>query len=318
MFDQSLLPTVLRHDEIAFFDGKSIRVLDRRCYPLKKEYISVKSAEDAYWAIKDMAVQGGAPLELALRTMLLSYEKKEDLEKCASLLSSARPTNKSMANTLSDLLKRISSGTGIYDAVDSILDEYDEAYDRMSSYGKDLIEDGDGILTTCFAEHSFLLSLAKARMEGKDIRVYVPETRPYLQGAKLTLPSLNEMGIESYLITDAMPAFFMREGKIMKYMSASDALLPDFSVANKIGTLSNAICARYYGIPYYPFSLESSSNSNLEIEYRSGNEVLSINGCCITEPGAKALYPAFDIIERSLISGIITKNGIIYPNEFEK
>lgn len=305
-----MLPTLLRHDEIARYDSGVLYTLDRRCYPLSKQYVAMHSVKEVAKAIKDMVTQGGGPLELSLKALLLARDRGESLEEAVSILSSTRPTNRSMANTLSLALERVKCGEDLEEVISSILKDYDDAYDRMSDYGSSLIKDGYGILTTCFAEHSFLLSVKKAEEAGKKVRVYVPETRPYLQGAKLTLPSLLEMNVESYLITDAMPAFFMREKKIDIYMSASDAYLPDGSISNKIGTLENAIAAKYYGIPYYAFSLRSSYNEDIRIEYRSQSEIIYIDGKPITLPEAKAIYPAFDIIEPSLISGIITKDGI--------
>ena len=305
-----MLPLILRHEEIARYEGGVLYTLDRRKYPFKKEYFKMSSIPDVHDAIKDMVTQGGGPMELSLKALLLARDRGLDLRETAATLSSARPTNRSMANTLSLVLSRVEKGEELDSVIASVLLSYDEAYDRMSDYGSALIKDGYGILTTCFAEHSFLLSVKKAEAAGKKVRVYVPETRPYLQGAKLTLPSLLEMNVESYLITDAMPAFFMREKKIDIYMSASDAYLPDGSISNKIGTLENAIAAKYYGIPYYAFSLRSSYNEDIRIEYRSQSEIIYIDGKPITLPEAKAIYPAFDIIEPSLISGIITKDGI--------
>ena len=235
------------------------------------------------------------------------------LRDAMAVIASARPTNRSMAATMERAIMMSEDGVALDEAISSILAGYDDAYDKMSTYGSNLIKDGCGVLTTCFAEHSFLLSLMKAKMRGCDFTVYVPETRPYLQGAKLTLPSLMEMGIKAYLITDAMPAFFMQSGKIDIYMTASDALLPDYSVSNKVGTLENAIASNYYGIPYYPFSLKSSYNENIKIEMRESSEILKFNGSYITDENADALYPAFDIIPASLIKGIITKDGVIDP-----
>lgn len=314
MFDQFMLPTVLRHSEIASYEDGILRTLDRRCYPKRKEYVEMRSVDEVVSAIREMVTQGGGPLELSMKALLLARDRGDDLKKAAEMLSSARPTNRTMANTLSLIISKLDEGEDLETVIDEMLFYYDDCYDRMSDYGATLIADGDGILTTCFAEHSFLLSLMKAKKKGLDFSVYVPETRPYLQGAKLTLPSLMEMGIRAYLITDAMPAFFMREGKITKYMTASDAILPDYSVSNKVGTLENAICSKYYGIPYYPFSLRASFNDDIRIEMRNENEVLLFNGEYITSAGASALYPAFDIIESSLITAIVTKDGIIKVN----
>ena len=311
MFTQDMLPTVLRHEEIARYSDGVLYTLDRRKYPLRREYVALYSVEEVHTAIKEMVTQGGGPLELALKALLLARDGKRDLREASLILASSRPTNRTMANTLNVVLQRVEKGEALDDVISSILSEYDQAYDAMSDYGASLIKDGDGILTTCFAEHSFLLSVKKAYLAGKHVRVYVPETRPYLQGAKLTLPSLSEMGIESYLITDAMPAFFMQKGDVNIYMTASDAILPDGSVSNKIGTLENAICSKYYGIPYYPFSLKNSFNDDIRIEMRSPDEVLSVNGEYITDSSLNALYPAFDIIPPSLITGIVTKDGIL-------
>ena len=309
-----MLPLILRHEEIARYEGGVLYTLDRRKYPFKKEYFKMSSIPDVHDAIRDMVTQGGGPMELSLKALLLARDRGLDLREAAATLSSARPTNRSMANTLSLVLSRVEKGEELDSVIASVLSIYDEAYDKMSDYGSALIKDGYGILTTCFAEHSFLLSLKKAQMRGCSIRVFVPETRPYMQGARLTLPSLMEMGIESYLITDGMPAFFMSRGEIDMYMTASDAILPDKSVSNKVGTLGNAISAKHYGIPYYPLCLKSSYNDNIEIEMRGADEVLFFNGEGITAEGAEALYPAFDIIPASLITGIITKDGIIDPH----
>lgn len=310
-----MLPLVLRHSEIARYEGGKLYTLDRRRYPLEKKYYVMQSVKEVATAIKNMVTQGGGPMELALHALLLAKDQGVSLSDAYEILSSSRPTNKSMANTLKEVIKRVEEGEDLGSLINSTLAAYDEAYDKMSDYGASLIKDGDGILTTCFAEHSFFLSLKKAMLDGKRVRVYVPETRPYLQGSRLTLPSLSQMGIEAYLITDGMPAFFMARGDINIYMTASDAILPDYSVSNKIGTLEHAIAASYYGIPYYPFSLKSSYNSDIKIEMRDEEEVLKVAGCYVTDSSLHALYPAFDIIPPCLIKGIITKDGVLKPFE---
>ena len=196
----------------------------------------------------------------------------------------------------------------------AVIDRYDSLYDSMSDIGASLIPDGCGILTTCFPEHTFMLSVHKAALSGKDISVYVPETRPYLQGAHLTEPSLRDMGIRCCLITDGMPAHFMREGRIGLYMTASDLVLRDRTVVNKTGTLGNAIAASHYGIPYYAFSVSPDmerTRDDIVIEYRSGEDVKRIGGVQIAAEEAEALYPCFDIIDPELVTGIITGGGVI-------
>ena len=159
-----------------------------------------------------------------------------------------------------------------------------------------------------------MLSVKKAVLRGKRVEVFVPETRPYLQGAHLTEPCLREMGVRCYLITDGMPAHFMREGRIQLYMTAADLALKDRTVVNKTGTLSNAIAAARYGIPYYAFSVgidEGRSRDDIVIEYRDGESLRSIGGVRTADEHAEALYPCFDIIESDLVAGIVTEGGIL-------
>ncbi len=300
-----LLPPFLKHDSIARLSGTTLYITDRRRLPLVKEEVECRSVEEVAKAIKDMVTQGGGPLEAALLALLLAERQGESLECAVKVLSSARPTNATMRNTLSAVLENVSQGTSLERAVSDAFSYYDALYDAISDIGESIINDGDAILTRCFPEHTFMLSVKKAVMNGKDVTVYVSETRPYLQGAKLTEPSLRAMGVRAYLITDGMPSHFMAEGKITKVMTASDLALSDRTVVNKTGTLSDAISAKYYGIPYYAFSLSITEEKKEEIilETRDnwGEEGF----------GAKMLYPLFDIIPSSLVTGIITKEGII-------
>lgn len=309
------LPFVLRHENIASLHSDGIHILDRRVFPFKKEYVVARDYKECAKAIKDMVTQGGGPLEVALEAMRMTYRNDKDSIYCAQeTLSKARPTNTTMKRTLSSLVERYESGEDFEFVIDDILSSFDAAYDQMSTLGESLIEDGMGILTTCFPEHTFLLSVKKAHENGKRIRVYVPETRPYLQGAHLTEPSLRELGIETYLITDGMPAHFLAKGDINIYMTAADLALEDRTVVNKTGTLSNAIASNYFGVPYYAFSMgldRSKKYDDIHLEYRDGKEIKSYHGIELAEESANALYPCFDIIPSKLVKGIITKEGIL-------
>lgn len=314
MQGDALYPPFLKHSWISRIEGDVLYVTDRRKLPSVHEEVICRNAEEAASAIKAMVTQGGGPLEVALNAMLLASRKGEDLEKAVLVLSSSRPTNTTMKRTLAAIMERYRAGEEMEELIHSAFNYYDELYDAVSDIGASLIEDGDGILTRCFPEHTFLLSVRKAVLSGKAVHVYVPETRPYLQGARLTEPSLRAMGISCSLITDAMNAHFMAEGRIAKVMTASDLALSDRTVVNKVGTLSDAVAARYYGIPYYAFSLsidKGRTRKDIVMEERSGEEVKSIGGSMIAEKETDALYPAFDIIPPELVSGIITKDGVI-------
>lgn len=310
-----LLPSMLRHENISRVEMEGVYITDRRALPFNHEEVLCRNFSEVALAIKEMVTQGGGPLEAALNALLFTYRHDEsELSEAVLSLSSARPTNTTMKRELESVMERYRAGENMEDVVSSVFRRYDEIYDRISDIGESLIEDGDGILTTCFPEHTFMLSMKKAVLGGKHITVYVPETRPYLQGAHLTEPCLREMGIECFLITDGMPGHFMRCGKITKYMSAVDLALPSRHVVNKTGTLGNAIVAKYYGIPYYAFSIgldESMNADEIVIEYRDGESLKRISGVRTADEKAAALYPCFDIIDPELVTGIITEGGVI-------
>lgn len=311
---KELLPPFLHHENIARIDGDDILITDRRRLPFEKREVRCHDFREAAAAIKDMVTQGGGPLEVALLAFLQASRKGWDLREAADALSSARPTNTTMKRTLAVLLERASAGEDPEILVRDAFSYYDNLYDAVSDVGESLIQDGDGILTRCFPEHTFMLSVAKAMQNGKHVKVYVPETRPYLQGSRLTEPCLRAIGAECYLITDAMNAAVISQGLVSKVMTASDLALPDRTIVNKIGTLSDAVVARHYGVPYYAFSLSidrSEVHKDIMIEYRNADEVKHALGTLTADKDANALYPCFDIIPPELVSGIITKEGVI-------
>ena len=309
------LPFILRHENIARIESDGIHILDRRVYPFEVKDFIASDYKEAASAIRNMVTQGGGPLEVALVAMLHTYRNnRAELCHARKMLSEARPTNTTMKRSLDELVLRYESGEDFECVVSDIFDSFDKAYDTMSNIGASLIQDGMGVLTTCFPEHTFLLSVKKAVDSGKKVHVYVPETRPYLQGAHLTEPCLRELGVEAYMITDGMPAHFLSKGDIDIYMTAADLALSDRTIVNKTGTLSNAIACNYFGIPYYAFSMGldlSKERDDITLEYRSPDEILSHKGVQLASQDAKAKYPCFDIIPSELVSGIITKEGII-------
>jgi methylthioribose-1-phosphate isomerase len=209
--------------------------------------------------------------------------------------------------------------------LDWIRETRDQAYadyEIRARLGASLVNDGDGILTMCFAETAFILAMAFAQQDGKHIHVYTPETRPYLQGARLTAPSLHELGIPVQIITDNMPAYVMSQGKIQKYFTAADLITLDGHVCNKIGTFQNAITAHHHGIPYFVFmwgaDYKSPDRDSIEIEYRDPAEIKACRGIPTTIDEIDAYYPAFDITPPYLVSGVITRYGILNPYDLKR
>lgn len=342
----SHLPSLLKKGNIARIEGGRLLIGDRRSYPWENRFVACDTVDAIASAIRDMVTQGGGPLQVALTTLRfvarqihdgIASDQARSFLAVAQKLSSARPTNTTMARTLRTLVSEISQWylcAGVQDVhandlvgfVDAIVNRQEAAldadYDVMSDIGAQCIGDAKGILTTCFAEHTFLLSLAKAKEQGKHFSVFVPETRPYLQGARLTAPSLHEMGIDAYVITDGMGAHYMREGAIQRYMTAADLVAMDGTVVNKVGTLANAIGANYYGIPYYAFALSPDATkqgaTDIVMEEREGVEILSIRGVQTTLDTMVGRYPAFDCIDAPLVSGVITPKGLLHPSKIAK
>lgn len=333
------LPFILKSENIARIEEDAVLIGDRRTYPFKKEFVKCYSIEDIAVAIETMVTQGGGPTRVAMVAMLFLAGKADRGEittdpdifiEAKERLQITRPTNTTMARILENLVvlicNEIETGNSLEAAVQGYIGDFQKEYElnyfTMAEIGSELIEDGDGILTMCFAETSFILTIALALEQGKNIKVFSPETRPYLQGARLTAPCLMEIGADVTLITDSMCAYVMSQGKIQKYMTAVDIITSDGWLANKIGTFQNAVTAHYHGIPYFPLAIDPDmtrkGRESIIIEERDPEEVKMISGVPTTKPDMKAYYPAFDIVPPHLISGVITPQGLISPYGLKK
>ncbi len=330
-----ITPYLLRHENIAHIEGGNLYIGDRRAYPFKEEFVRCSTIEEVALALQQMVTQGGGPLEVALAAMrLVRIQIREGralpalstFRSAAETLSTARPTNTTMKRTLSRLLAPYRTLDDAMDLIEedvaALLDEWDAIYHQMGRSGSTLLSDGSRVLTTCFGEHTLLYTLAYAREAGKAVTLYVNETRPYLQGSRLTAPSAHEMGIEVTIIGDGMGANLMREGMIDMYMSACDVLCMDGTVVNKVGTRSNAIAACYHNLPYYAYAISpdpsKDDSSALVMEERDPQEMKECLGQATTIDGVGAYYPAFDIIEADLVTGLVTPKGILKPAEIKE
>lgn len=335
------LPYLLRKENICYIADGALHIGDRRAFPFERRFEACHSIEEVSFALKAMVTQGGGPLQVAFTSLRFIAEQMQQgilpyslvvLKRHVGLLIDARPTNTTMRRVMLSLLEELSpfctQGASVEEFafhLTQMVDEqeraYEDLYDHMGRIGSTLIEDGDVILTTCFAEHTFLLSLAYAKRQGKHLSVLVNETRPYLQGARLTYPSLLEMDIEADIITDGMGAHYLSQGKVTKYMTASDLVCMDGTVVNKVGTLGNAVACKHYKVPYYAFSISPDpskrTSSDISMEERDGEEVLHCLGQATTV-GGRALYPSFDIIEPFLVQGIVTPKGVFAPAELAR
>ncbi len=332
------LPYLLRSKNICYFEGSNFYIGNRKEFPFKKDFVLCKNSNEIAQAIKSMVTQGGGPLQVALTSLIyvanlmekgiIEYDFETYSNNMQTIINS-RPTNTTMKRTIKSLLKKLEAEMNslnseqflqsVKDAVAEKEDELDNIYNNMGLWGASLINDGDTILTTCFAEHTLILSLYYAMREGKKIKVLSNETRPYFQGSRLTAPSLKEMGIPVEIICDSMGSYFMRQGEVNHYMIASDLVCMDGTVVNKIGSLPNAIAANYYGIPCTAFSMSPDVTKNdksmIDMELRDGKELLNVFNHPISEEGISALYPSFDVIDANLITNIVTNKGIFFPEQ---
>ena len=333
-----LLPHILKRENIARYENGTVMIGNRAAYPFEKSHVRCASIEDVAVAIETMVTQGVGPWVAAVHAMAMRADQLKGksgdeiisgLGKAKTRLISTRPTNTLIQYRLEDVFAVAEQAvktsqvvsTAILIRITEILDEMYSYYARRARFGADLIKDGDGVLTMCFAETSFVLAMALAKQDGKTFIVYVPETRPFLQGARLTAPSLAEIGVDVRLITDNMPTALMADGKIQKYMTAADLITLDGHVVNKVGTFQNAIAAKHHGIPYYAFAWGCDRNkpdrASVEIEYRDAADIRSCRGTPTTRDDIEAIYPAFDITPPDFVTGVITRHGVLNPHELK-
>ncbi len=339
MDPNELLPFLLRRENVARYEDGVVIIGDRRKYPFERTFVRCEDVEAVARAIEAMVTQGGGPWVAAVYAMAMAARQvegkppdvvRDHLRRARARLAATRPTNTTLPRRLDWAMgvaeAALEAGEPVEAAllreIEAVRDQVYALAAKLGRLGADLIDDGDGVLTMCFAEMSFLLSLAFARQDGKQIRVYTPETRPYLQGARLTAPSVHELGIPVQIVTDNMPAYLMSQGKVQKYFTAADLVTLDGHVVNKIGTFQNAIAAHYHGIPYFVFTFGPDPNrpdrASIVIEERDPAELKQCRGTPTTAAEIDAYYPAFDITPPHLVAGVITRHGVLSPYDLKR
>jgi len=325
-------PLLMNLENSVYLEDEALIIIDRRKLPCTVTPVYCTEAEEVALAIREMMVQGagdiaitaGFGLYLAARRLEREGQAgdRAQLKKAASLLIATRPTGFHLSALLHKLLGKVDQAGDIQPPSGVILEHLQRALVRQREisqqtgrHAETLLASGDAILTHCFAGAGLLYMLQYARDNGKDIRVFCTETRPYLQGARLTAWSVSEMGMDTTLITDNMAAWCMSRGMIKKVFTAADRVAMDGVAANKVGTLQLAICARHFGIPFYILAYGGPDRRTLKgedipIEERDSREVLEFQGNPISGPKVKGYYPAFDLTPPELISGVVTTSGI--------
>ena len=322
-------------------DG-TVTLIDQTKLPNETVWVEISDYKTMASAIKDMKLRG-APLigvAAAYGLALAAFHSKaktreellKELEDAVAVLRKTRPTAVNLFWAIDRVIKKAKETTGDKDALVqavvseavAMADEDVETNRKMGKYGAQLIEDGDIVLTHCNAgslatvDYGTALGVIRGAIEeGKDIKVISCETRPRLQGAKLTCYELMRDNIPVTLISDTMVGYVMSQGMVDKVVVGADRIVSD-AVLNKIGTYNVAVLAKEHGIPFYVAAPTSTMDSTITseeavIEERSPDEVTNVRSERIAPEGVKVLNPSFDITPLKYVTAIITEEGILYP-----
>jgi translation initiation factor eIF-2B subunit alpha len=341
MFKPKLKPIIWDNNQ------NKLTVLDQSLLPFEKIFVELRTPEEVADAIRLMKVRGAPAIGItASYGMVLSVLKASNIDDALKLLHNAkqvmdkaRPTAVNLSWATSHMLNRAKKYVESGEAKDikeliellkkdanKVFDDELEAEIQMGLYGLEKLNSGDTVLTQCNAGGlatgtglgTALAPMKIAHLLGMDVSVIAPETRPWLQGSRLTVYELMEEGIPVTLITDTAVGLVMFKKMVNSVMVGADRILADGHVYNKIGTFKEAVIAHEMGIPFYvlapvsTFDLKSSVN-DVKIEERDPNEVRTVRGVPIAPENVKVFNPVFDVTPPKYITAIITEKGVIYP-----
>ncbi len=291
--------------------GKVIYILDETRLPHKHTYIKARNYQQACSAIKEMKTRAVGQVILVfyifLQVINNTKSKKKllpSLEKVAKAINATRPTL-SFRFLTNMVLNWAKSDIDLERCIQGFLQSLKNKRIQQTEEMSKLINDKDVILTHCNISGQMPLIGEFCKKESKHIRFYATETRPYLQGSRLTAWELKREGFDVTIIADNMVAQLMHEGKISKVIVGADNLAQNGDIANKVGTYQIAILAKYFNIPFYvlcPPASEARSGKDIKIEIRPDRELLEYEGLSLAPKGAKAYYPAFDVTPNNLIT----------------
>ena len=329
------VPTII--SQSVLIEADAVRILDRRVFPFEKTWVTCRDHEDVAKAIEDMVTQSLGPLLAAAGGMTLAARDAERLptpdERRAFMaaagrrLVQTRRTNNQIRDVVAELLEvaaaALAAGEPLAETVErAARDAGARQLARSRVIGEHaavLIPDGATVLTHCWAESHITETMAAVLRAGKRVAAVCTETRPYLQGARLTAESLAEMGVPTRLITDGMAAHLMSQGRITRFVTAADRVTMDGSVVNKVGTLQIAIAAHAFDVPYVVLvgapDRRAPTADAVELEDRDGDEVLHCLGRRTASHRVSGIYPAFDITPPRYVRTVVTDRGRFSPQD---
>lgn len=321
----------------AWIEDDVLVIVDETKLPDKIEYFYAKNYQDAVVAIKEMKTRAAGQLYTIFYAMLLTARKNRDknskelldeLKKAAEALGGARPTFPlaPLAHKIYDWAEEAyHKNKNIVDVLEDKINGYLRERERnvlnLVDYAADLIKDGDTVLTHCNISGILVLIGRAARRQGKKVNFIATETRPYLQGARLTSWELSQDGFPVTLITDNAVAYIMWKKMVNLVIVGADRGAMNGDIANKIGTYQIAMAAFEHNVPFYVIARPDpkiKTGYDIEIEERDPKEVLYYKGTRIAPEGVSAYYPAFDVTPAKYITGIITPQGVFSPKLYHK
>ena len=311
-------------------------LLEQRALPLEERWVACRTSDEAATAIRDMVVRGAPAIGvtaafgvvLAAQAVARGEQDRALFDAALVRLGDARPTAVNLAWALARMSRRVANDgadavRALWEEAEAIRTEDLAANRAMGAHGAALMPDGARILTICntgslaTAGIGTALGVIRAvHAQGRLERVLACETRPYLQGARLTMWELAHDGIPSVLVTDGMPGHLMQQGLVDAVIAGADRVAANGDSANKIGTYQLAVLAQHHGLPFYiaaprsTVDLAAPDGAAIPIEQRAASEVTRLQGVQIAPEGSGALHPAFDVTPAALIAGIITEAGV--------
>jgi translation initiation factor eIF-2B subunit alpha/methylthioribose-1-phosphate isomerase len=318
-----------RDVKTVWMEGEIVKLIDQRALPDEFTLFQARSVEEVGFAIEDMVVRGAPAIgATAAYGMAQAGVQKRDLKEAAHILEDTRPTAHDLFHAIDHMMNEMNEGKDPVVAANLYADDVTERCRKIGINGNELIKDGDKILTHCnagaLATVDFGTALApmrSAHKSGKEIFIWVDETRPRLQGACLTSWELVGEGIPHAIVADNAAGYYMKDGQVNLCIVGADRIAANGDVANKIGTYSKAVIAKENSIPFYvaapasTFDFKLAEGDMIPIEERDPQEVLMVGGKRIAPLQAEARNPAFDVTPAKYITGYITEKGVLAAEE---
>ncbi len=329
------VPTIIGQSVV--IEPDAVRILDRRVFPFERSWVTCRTHEDVARAIEEMVTQSLGPFLAAAGGMTLAAreaDRRNTVEQRRALMTEAghrlvntRRTNNQIREVVTALLelaeRTLRAGERLGPVIErAALDAGARSLARSRRLGEHaaaLIPDGATVLTHCWAESYLTETVAAVLRSGKRMDAVCTETRPYLQGARLTAESLAEMGVATRVITDGMAAHLMSRGEVSTFVTGADRVTMDGHVVNKVGTLQIAICAHTFDVPYLALvqapDRQAPDVDSVELEDRDGREVLHCLGRRTASELVTGIYPAFDVTPPRFVRAVVTDRGTFSPQD---